>query len=725
MDKALMRRRKIEDEEPSPQAKEDDEDLDKYDKKESVRNLKSKIFKFFSSYQCSPFVILVYFTTYTGGLLLMPVLTKHPTFRIEDAKYFYPACCVVVGVCICLFIEALFHFCMLIHSAEPKGFLTPSQDGNVVILTIFGLTGLTHSMMATEYTPVFINYCGRAMHLGRLSEWSAIVFFVVRVSSKLDERYTEADSWRAGLFQLISVFTGSFAMVVDEKYTFYITMFLSHLFYFDIFRDVYRHQCNVVEIEKTTKSVARRQAIYRALTMSHVIAVVFTAYTLVWWIGAFHWISDEAEMTTYSVLDLLIKGMFTSLVIKARVVSSVQNEYELKVALQGQLRAFVQYALHELRVPLNTMTLATDELKNSATAKEQKSSIGLLEHMLGVVSRLLSDVLDYQRIACGRLRLEKETLSTRALVRDVLQQISPIASRKSIKLVEKWETAAFDPYIVGDKFKLLQVLRNLMENATKFSPSGETITVKICDHASKVKMIRVCVSDKGVGISKEDQKRLFKPFAQISPGKLQKGGGTGLGLYISRTIVEAHDGEMILESEEGKGTTFSFTLHSLEAPIVPPEDAFPDDPVDDSMLKILIVDDSKSNRKLLANLCRRLGHIADEAESGKAALNTCLNLENGKKSSSYDVVLMDQWMPGMTGVECTRALIKEGFTGAILGITGDDDAANKLNKDSMPSAGALTCLSKPITRNRLVKGLKEARKHLSATIEKQIGESKR
>uniref|UniRef100_A0A7S2TZT2 histidine kinase n=1 Tax=Lotharella oceanica TaxID=641309 RepID=A0A7S2TZT2_9EUKA len=661
----------------------------------------SRIWSFLNSYQCTPFVILVYVVTYLAGLALSPMLTAHPTFTIKNAQMFYTICCVVVGVCICLFVDAGTHFILLQKSfIESRGFYQPSQDGNVVIMTIFGLTGITHMLMASDTTPVYINYCGRGMHLARLSEWTAVVFFVARISSQLDERYSEFDAMRAGMFQLVSVLTGTFAMVVDQPMIFFVSMAISHIFYFDIFRDVYRHHMNIPLVSKSTTSTARLQAMYRAVVMSWVIAVIFTSYTLVWWLGAFHCFSDETEMSIYSVLDMIIKGTFTTLVIKAHVAASVQNEHELSEQVRHKLRSFVQYALHELRVPLNTMTLATDELKHSQPAKRQKSAIKLLESMLGVVSRLLTDALDFQRIAAGRLQLEKEDIDMRGLATAITDQLKRQANSKSLML--KQECKLSKVYVRADTFKVTQVLRNLVENACKFSPNGETITIRI--EREGADMVRTYVQDNGVGISPENQKKLFKPFAQIGPGKLQGGGGTGLGLYISRAIVEAHGGVMSLESEEGKGATFSFTLPHSAGP--PSEAKKIQEAEDMKSLRILVVDDNKVNRKLLARLCRRLGHDADLVSSGEEALEVCGGDEM-ECTHPYDLVLMDQWMPpGMSGTACIRQLKKRNFSGVIIGVTGDDDASD--GKDgSMQSAGALCCLAKPVTRAKILESLKK------------------
>jgi len=700
---AVMRRRGGAAPQPTSKEKDTKRRTENHEKN-PPSSLVLRLWKFLNSYQCTPFVILVYCCTYFGGLAISPWLTVHPTFKIADARIFYTICCVVVGVCICLIVDAGTHFILLRKTIiESRGFYQPSQDGNVVIMTTFGLTGLTHMLMASDNTPVYINYCGRGMHLARLSEWTAIVFFVVRISSKLDERYSEFDAMRAGMFQLLSVGCGTFAMVVDEPISFFVSMAISHVFFFDIFRDVYRHYINIPLVAKETTSSARRQAMQRAMLMSWIIAVIFTGYTLVWWLGAFHLFPDEMEMSIYSILDMMIKGTFTSLVIKARVAASVQNEHELSEEVRKKLRTFVQYALHELRVPLNTMTLATDELKHSQPAKRQESAIKLLESMLGVVSRLLTDVLDFQRIAAGRLQLDEKEIDILALTKTIMDQLSRQAKAKSLVLERECKLSKV--HVRGDEFKLTQVFRNLLENACKFSPKGEKITVRIEREGND--MVRTSVVDHGVGISPENQKKLFKPFAQIDSGKLQGGGGTGLGLYISRAIVEAHCGEMTLVSEEGKGATFSFTLPysagPREAAIEEGAKAIEegDEHQEEKGLRILVVDDNKINRKMLAKLCRNLGHKASTVASGEEALQVCAVDE-------FDVVLMDQWMEGMSGTECICELKKLNFGGIIVGVSGDDDAET----GSMQLAGALCCLCKPVTRKKIVASLKKAQAKL-------------
>eukprot|EP00470_Lotharella_oceanica_P008131 CAMPEP_0170194790 /NCGR_PEP_ID=MMETSP0040_2-20121228/60050_1 /TAXON_ID=641309 /ORGANISM="Lotharella oceanica, Strain CCMP622" /LENGTH=515 /DNA_ID=CAMNT_0010443793 /DNA_START=183 /DNA_END=1730 /DNA_ORIENTATION=+ len=471
-----------------------------------------------------------------------------------------------------MFFDAAAHYLMLYFSVmDSRGFFVPSQDGNVVIMTIYGLTGMTHIMMAAETTPCFINYFGRAMHLGRVAEWTSIVYYVVQISSKLNESCSEAESVQRGLIQLFSVLAGTFAMIITDPTLFCILIAASHVLFFDIFRD-FAVPWGFSSPSKGGKeeSYAHQQAQATAKIMAMANAVIFTLYTIVFWQGACHMISDEIEMTAYSVLDMLVKGTFTTLVIKARVATSVQTEHEQTVQVRQKLHNFVHYALHELRVPLNTMSMATEELKScvqptTPEAKAQRSAIDLLESMQVVVSGLLSDVCDFQSIAAGGLRLEEAPIFLPNLVGSVIDELQPIAKAKSLTVHQQWEgNLSSSAHIIGDRFKLEQVLRNLVENATKFSPDGNSIIVRTSEVDEAT--LKIDVVDHGVGISAEDQKRLFKPFSQIDPGKLQNGRGTGLGLYISREIVRAHKGTMSLDSKLGSGSTFSFTLPRTSGP---------------------------------------------------------------------------------------------------------------------------------------------------------------
>lgn len=254
---------------------------------------------------------------------------------------------------------------------------------------------------------------------------------------------------------------------------------------------------------------------------------------------------------------------------------------ELKLAnakLQEALRVksdFLANMSHELRTPLNAIigfSAALLEGIDGALNDEQRTSIGHVnasgEHLL----RLINDVLDLSKIEAGRMVLNLETVDLASLVESTMYSIEVLFRRKS--LVLRHEIRDRIPVIYGDNTRIKQVLLNVLSNAAKFTDKGEVVvqcrTVKVDDPVIPQELrehmpyqthwILVAIADTGMGIRKADQLKVFEEFRQIDSGSTRKYRGTGLGMAISKRIVQMHGGEMWLESEVGRGTTFYFTL---------------------------------------------------------------------------------------------------------------------------------------------------------------------
>ena len=273
--------------------------------------------------------------------------------------------------------------------------------------------------------------------------------------------------------------------------------------------------------------------------------------------------------------------------------------------------------------------------------------------------------------------------------------------------------------------KLLNFFYNLWNAPSKNTNTKLSVTTN--KPSLQQDMLVIEVKDSGAGIKVEDQSRLFKEIVQFNPEKLQAGGGSGLGMWISKSIVDMHGGQLSVYSEgEGKGSTFRIEIPMTRQVKTPELDILfttsttssnsqsssEDYGMSTTKKKILIVDDAPINRKFLRKLLEQRGHECDEAEDGLEALNMVqksLQIDHDfsetdeNRSSNYDVILMDFVMPNMNGPDATRAIREFGYTGPIIGVTG-----NTLNEDKATfiNAGASDVIIKPLKMQKLVEIVK-------------------
>eukprot|EP01001_Neometanema_parovale_P008278 NODE_455_length_2452_cov_90.568484_g432_i0.p1 GENE.NODE_455_length_2452_cov_90.568484_g432_i0~~NODE_455_length_2452_cov_90.568484_g432_i0.p1 ORF type:complete len:455 (+),score=81.61 NODE_455_length_2452_cov_90.568484_g432_i0:678-2042(+) len=280
-------------------------------------------------------------------------------------------------------------------------------------------------------------------------------------------------------------------------------------------------------------------------------------------------------------------------------------------------------------------------------------------------------------------------------------------SSKGIKLDVEVDKLAKENLVMGDKARLEMVVNNFLSNARKFTPTGGTVQVKFAVKRVEADrlFVRASVHDTGVGISADDQTRLFRPYSQIRAGELQGGGGTGLGLCLSQLVVQAHGDKIGVVSDGATGSEFYFEIVFKIAPMAasmsleanaaacPRITSFLSTVhFDDCAATVLIVDDGRVNRLLIRQLLSRIGVTSEEAEDGLQAVQL------HEQGNVYQIVLMDKEMPNMDGYEATRRLREMGVASAIVGLTGN---AMELQVHDFMEAGVEEVVAKPITLTRL------------------------
>jgi signal transduction histidine kinase len=320
---------------------------------------------------------------------------------------------------------------------------------------------------------------------------------------------------------------------------------------------------------------------------------------------------------------------------------------------------FLSSMSHEIRTPMSAIIGMAQIARNATDAGRVQDCLQKIEdnskHLVGVIN----DILDFSKIESGKLLLDEQLFSLQANLAFIEAMFQGKVEEKQLQFQLSVQDISHDG-IVTDSLRLNQVLINLLSNAVKFTPSGGRVSLSAAElmHVGDESVYSFAVSDTGIGIAPEQAKKLFTPFVQASADTAKVYGGTGLGLVISKNIVEKMGGEIDLHSTPGAGSTFSFTIRvQAQEEAVRPEPLAADDAAPDfSGQRILIVDDIEINREIALELLSDTGVKMETAGDGRVALDMFLQAPEGY----YDMILMDMQMPVMDGCVATEMIRSSG-----------------------------------------------------------------
>ena len=386
--------------------------------------------------------------------------------------------------------------------------------------------------------------------------------------------------------------------------------------------------------------------------------------------------------------------------LRESMTSAIRNASEKKAAEEANKTksAFLANMSHEIRTPMNGIIGLADLLATSKLDEQQHQYIDLIRSSADALLTIINDILDHSKIDAGKLLIDSYSFDLRRLLREMSFSFSHTAQQKSVEF-QSIVSPDVPRFVHGDANRLRQVLSNFLSNALKFTEANGKVELRavLLNEADKEDFVHFEVSDTGIGMTAEQMKRLFQPFEQADTSTSRKYGGTGLGLTISKKLMEMMGGDTGCRSTYGSGSTFWCELPlPLSSEVQQQTERSGMIAPNMKQLDILLVDDVKVNLIVLSSILQQWGQIIATADNGMQAIDLM-------KTHKYDLVLMDCQMPEMDGYECTRQ-VRIPETGAldphvpIIAVTAH---AMTGDKERCLAAGMDDYISKPIDHNEL------------------------
>ncbi len=413
---------------------------------------------------------------------------------------------------------------------------------------------------------------------------------------------------------------------------------------------------------------------------------------------------NELAQRDFLVMDRLI-NWHDGRLLHMEVGTDITERKALAMAeaANNAQREFMARMSHEIRTPMSGVLGMTHLAIQANPAPVQLEYLKKIQSSASLLLGIINDILDYSRIESGKFKMEQAPFNIRELLESIKDLILPGMKEKNLEFRSAID-ASVPETVVGDALRLSQIMLNLLGNASKFTMKGHVCISLRAEPLAPGRINLFCrVEDSGIGISEEERKKLFAPFAQADDSTSRKFGGTGLGLSISKTMVEMMGGEIGVESLPGEGSSFFFNVglaliqegEALKGAV----EKKPWEGANYNGREILLVEDNNINQEIVLAILDHLGIKADLAENGEEAVESFM-------SKDYSLILMDVRMPVMDGIEATKRIRSSSKPSAdaipIIAMT-----ANVMEEDRKAgkNAGMSDYLAKPIDLEEFQKAL--------------------